>query len=185
LTTGVGYRQWFTINVPDADDFVSLFRSHGLRITPQRHQVFRVLAGNHSHPTAEAVWAAVRREQPAISLKTVYETLHELVKLGAVRRLDLDPGASRFDPNVSTHHHFVCRTCGRMADLEAAAGPQPSFPVAPGYEVESAEVTFWGRCPDCVAAGPGPSAARGGGVRSGDRGTHSTSGRPRSTRGTK
>src|SRR5581483_2528390 len=41
LTTGVGYRQWFTINMPDADDFVSLFRSHGLRITPQRHQVFR------------------------------------------------------------------------------------------------------------------------------------------------
>jgi Fe2+ or Zn2+ uptake regulation protein len=171
--------------VPEVDEFVTLFRSRGLRITPQRHQVFRVLAGNHSHPTAEAIWAAVRQEQPAISLKTVYETLHELARLGAVRRLDLDPGASRFDPNISAHHHFLCRACGRMADLDAPAGEVPllSLPQGMGYEVDAAEVTFWGRCPECVAAGRRPSDGPG-------RRRHEAfdsdpaSGQPRSARGT-
>jgi len=142
-----------------AEELVDLFRARGLRITPQRQEIFRVLAGNDAHPTAEAVWAAVRREQPGISLKTVYETLHELVELGEIQRVNLEPGASRFDPNVSAHHHLVCRTCGRMADVDFAAGESPRLraPDDKGYAIEEAEIIYWGRCPECVAAASGPA----------------------------
>ncbi len=136
----------------DVEELVGLFRSRGLRITPQRRQIFRVLVGKDDHPTAEAVWAAVREEQPAISLKTVYETLHELVASGGIQQLHLEPGASRFDLNVSTHRHLICRTCARLVDIETPAGDTPRLMVASdsGYEIDEAEVIYWGRCPDCV-----------------------------------
>jgi Fur family transcriptional regulator, stress-responsive regulator len=141
----------------DVEELVDLFRSRGLRITPQRQQIFRVLGGSNDHPTAETVWAAVREEQPAISLKTVYETLHELVEIGEVQQVDLVAGASRFDPNVSAHHHLICRMCRRMVDIDSAVGEIPSLTAAEvsGYEIDEAEVVYWGRCPECVAASGG------------------------------
>ena len=141
----------------DVEDLVGLFRARGLRITPQRQQIFRFLAGNGDHPTAEAVWAAVREEQPAISLKTVYETLHELVRVGVIQQVHLEPGASRFDPNVSPHHHLICQTCGRMIDVDCTLGDASCLRAAgdSGYEIDEAEVIYWGRCRECVAAASG------------------------------
>ena len=140
--------------VREIDELEDLFRSRGLRITPQRQQIFRVLARTSSHPTAEAVWLAVREEQPAISLKTVYETLHELVEIGEVQQVDLGPGASRFDTNVSGHHHLICRTCSRIDDVDLASADTPRLtaPNDSGYEIHEAEVIYWGRCPECLAA---------------------------------
>ena len=57
---------------------------------------------------------------PNVSLKTVYQTLNDLAELGEITALDLGTGAARFDPNVeSTHHHLVCRSCGKVRDVEA------------------------------------------------------------------
>ncbi|HWO74219.1 MAG TPA: transcriptional repressor [Dehalococcoidia bacterium] len=139
-----------------AEELLNLFRSRGLRITPQRQEIFRVLAGNDTHPTAEAVWAEARKAQPSISLKTVYETLHELVSIGEIQRVNLEAGASRFDPNVSAHHHLICRTCGRMVDVACLADDTPCLraPYDSGYEIEEAEIVYWGRCPECAATSP-------------------------------
>ena len=114
--------------------------------------IFEVLTDNHLHPTAERIWFAVREQMPTISLKTVYETLHELVAFGEIQQIDVGTGASRFDPNISAHHHLVCRSCGKIRDLHA----DYSFLAPPDgqdqeFAVSNAEVVFRGLCKDCTS----------------------------------
>ncbi len=128
-----------------------LFRSNGRHVTPQRQSIFRALQGDVTHPTAEAVFDTVRNEMETISLKTVYQTLHDLAELGEIATLDVGTGAVRFDPNVERpHHHLVCRGCGSVRDVFVDL-PVPELPPArsQGYDVERAEVVFRGLCGEC------------------------------------
>jgi Fur family transcriptional regulator, stress-responsive regulator len=153
------------------DELTELFRSTGRKVTAQRQCIFRVLQGDVTHPSAEVVHAAASQEMETISLKTVYQTLHDLAELGEIASLDVGTGMTRFDPNVDDpHHHLVCRECGSVRDL-VAPFPELQIPKGAdlGFEVGSAEIVFRGLCPDCR-----PSAA---GRR---RPALSTSGRPKS-----
>lgn len=138
------------------DELTELFRASGRKVTAQRQCIFRVLWGNVSHPSAEAVYEVARQEMETISLKTVYQTLYELVDLGEVAVMDVGTGAVRFDPNVDgEHHHLVCRSCGKVRDLYvefAELSVPPGH--AQGYEVGSAEVIFRGLCGGCRGSRP-------------------------------
>lgn len=122
------------------------FRSTGRKLTPQRGAVIDALAGNETHPTAEAVYAEVTRRLPNVSLRTVYQALNELVALGEVRALDLGTGAARFDPNVDPHHHLLCERCGLVRDVYTDVVPTPP---AADFTVERADVVFRGTCQTC------------------------------------
>jgi Fe2+ or Zn2+ uptake regulation protein len=102
---------------PDA--LTEVFRGQGLKVTPQRQCIFRALHGNEQHPTADAVFDLVRAEMPTISLRTVYQTLNDLAAMGEVTPIDLGTGSTRFDPNLSDHHHLVCDRCGAVHDIAA------------------------------------------------------------------
>ena len=134
------------------DELTDLFRSTGRKVTPQRQCIFSVLYGDVTHPTAEAVHAAATDRMPTISLKTVYQTLHDLSELGEIATLDLGTGTARFDPNVDdVHHHLVCRECGKVRDLDLDF-PDVRIPAGSelGFEVGSAEIVFRGRCHECA-----------------------------------
>jgi Fe2+ or Zn2+ uptake regulation protein len=137
---------------------VELFRRRGLKVTPQRECIFAVLAGAETHPTAEAVYAEARKKMPTMSLKTVYQTLHDLAELGELQRLDLGTGASRFDPNVSVHHHLVCVSCGQVHDIQADYS-SINIPAGMdhGFTIGGAEVVFRGRCPACLSSAASPA----------------------------
>jgi Fe2+ or Zn2+ uptake regulation protein len=134
---------------PDA--LTDLFRAHGRKITAQRQCIFEALEGDVTHPSAERVYEKVRRDMPNVSLKTVYHTLNDLADLGAIAVLDVGTGSARFDPNVeTTHHHLVCRACGKVRDVAADfPGLRVSRRATQGFEVDSAEVVFRGLCDDC------------------------------------
>src|SRR5262245_1757017 len=101
-----------------SDELTALFRERGFRVTPQRQAIFRLLHGNDNHPTVESLFERARTEMPTISLKTVYQTVHDLEALDEVQVLDLGTGSLRVDPNVEDdHHHLVCTECGRVRDL--------------------------------------------------------------------
>jgi Fe2+ or Zn2+ uptake regulation protein len=113
------------------------------------------LQGDETHPSAEAIHAAAVLEMETISLKTVYQTLHDLSELGEIAALDVGTGRTRFDPNVDDpHHHLVCRGCGSVRDL-VVDFPGLAVPKGAdlGYELGTAEVIFRGLCPDCRKAG--------------------------------
>ena len=134
-------------------ELTQLFRASGRKMTPQREAVFRVLDRNDDHPTAESVHAAVTREMPSVSLRTVYQVLNDLAAMGELAVLDLGTGAARFDPNVDAqHHHLVCTRCGKVRDLHADFGSVRVPPGAEqGFSVDSAEVVFRGVCDACTS----------------------------------
>jgi Fe2+ or Zn2+ uptake regulation protein len=130
-------------------ELTELFRTRGLKVTPQRQTIFRLLHGSEVHPTAEAVFAAARAEMPMISLRTVYQTLNDLEKMGEIQQLDVGTGSSRFDPNTDAHHHLVCESCGMVRDLYADFEVAVPRGRAKGFTVKNAEVVFRGLCSNC------------------------------------
>src|SRR3984957_17802854 len=132
-------------------ELTDLFRAHGRKITAQRQFIFRALEGDVAHPSAERVHERVRHDMPNVSLKTVYQTLNDLADLGAITMLDVGTGSTRFDPNVeTTHHHLVCRSCGKVRDVAADfPGLTVSRRATHGFEAHRGEVVFRGLCDEC------------------------------------
>jgi Fe2+ or Zn2+ uptake regulation protein len=122
-------------------------------MTPQRQRIFEVLDAAEGHPTVEQVYEVVVSEMPAISVKTVYQTVHELEALGEISLLDLGLGSFRIDKNVTgePHHHLVCRRCGEVRDLAVAFADLDLDPAdAQGFVVGPPEIVFRGLCPSCA-----------------------------------
>ncbi|MCU1453188.1 MAG: hypothetical protein JWN46_1334 [Acidimicrobiales bacterium] len=142
-------------DVKSPAELTDLFRAQGLKVTPQRQAIFRILHESEVHPSAEAVHAEVTRELPMVSLRTVYQTLNDLAAMGELVQLDLGTGAARFDPTLTPHHHLVCDGCGRVTDLEVDF-PDVSVPATlhRGFTVSSTQIVFRGRCDACAAAVP-------------------------------
>ena len=153
ISTAFVYRQSLSIRfnaVRAPAELTELFREQGLRVTPQRQCIFRLLEGNDCHPTAEWVYQQARAEMPTISLKTVYQTLNDLAAMGEIQALDLGTGSARFDPNVGAHHHLVCDRCARTRDVNLdASGLRLPARDRGDFVVESAEIVFRGVCKDC------------------------------------
>jgi len=136
-----------------AADPSALLRQRGIQVTAQRLAVLRAVA-RRPHITADAVADIVRSEIGAISLQSVYDALAVLVAEGLIRRIQPAGSAARFEDRVGdNHHHLICRLCGRVVDVDCAAGSAPCLTAADdrGYEIDEAEVAYWGRCPDCLA----------------------------------
>lgn len=130
---------------------VELLRRHGLQVTAQRVAVLAAVA-DHPHATADVVAEAVRDEIGTISRQAVYNVLGALVEAGLLRRIQPAGSPARFEDRVGdNHHHLICRSCGRMVDVDCAVGARPCLEAADdrGFEIDEAEVVFWGRCPDC------------------------------------
>jgi Fe2+ or Zn2+ uptake regulation protein len=136
------------------EQLTARFRACGLRVTPQRQAIFRLLDGNVEHPTVESLYEAARSEMPTISLKTVYQTVHDLEDLGEVQLLDVGTGSVRVDPNVEhAHHHMICTQCGRVRDvLVDVADLRIPARERQGFSVADVQVHFRGVCADCADA---------------------------------
>ena len=135
----------------DTDTLTTIFREQGLRVTPQRQAIFRLLEGDDSHPTVESLFDRARADMPTISLKTVYQTVHDLEALGEVRVLDLGTGSVRVDPNVEDdHHHLLCTACGRVRDLPVDfTGLHVPKRFRRDFTIDDVQVIFRGRCEQC------------------------------------
>jgi Fe2+ or Zn2+ uptake regulation protein len=135
----------------DPDALTDTFRQRGLKITPQRQSIFRILHRTGGHLTAESVYRQARAEMPTISLKTVYDTLHSLASLGEIQTLDLGTGSTLFDATTRPHHHLVCTSCRRTEDVDFDLGAlHPSE--QHGFVIQNTEVVARGLCPDCARA---------------------------------
>jgi Fe2+ or Zn2+ uptake regulation protein len=125
-----------------------------MNVTAQRLAVLRAVS-DRPHSTADDIYHVVRAEIGAISRQAVYDALAALSDRGILRRIQPAGSPARYEDRVAdNHHHLICRTCSRMVDVDCAVGDTPCLRAADdwGYEVDEAEVIYWGRCPECVAA---------------------------------
>jgi Fur family ferric uptake transcriptional regulator len=130
-----------------------LLQQAGLRVTAPRVAVLRVLA-DRPHAAADAVTGAVRSELGAVSTQAVYDVLRVCSEAGIVRRIEPAGSPARYELRVGdNHHHMVCRVCGTVGDVDCAVGEAPCLEPSEflGFEVDEAEVVFWGICPGCQA----------------------------------
>ncbi|HEY2434682.1 MAG TPA: Fur family transcriptional regulator [Vicinamibacterales bacterium] len=134
-----------------SDSAAGLLRQRGIQVTAQRLAVLRAVSG-HPHVTADRVAGIVRGEIGAISLQSVYDALTLLAAEGLIRRIQPAGSPARFEDRVGdNHHHLICRVCGRVVDVDCAVGSAPCLTAVhdKGYEIDEAEIAYWGRCPDC------------------------------------
>jgi Fur family transcriptional regulator, stress-responsive regulator len=143
------------------DDGATLLRRHGLQVTVQRLAVLRAVS-DRPHSTADDIDKVVRAEIGAVSRQAVYDALGILTDKGLLRRIQPAGSPARYEDRVGdNHHHLICRVCGRMVDVNCAVDYTPCLTADDdsGFEIDEAEVIYWGRCPDCVAATFVPSAS--------------------------
>ena len=134
-------------------DTAVLLRQHGLHATTQRQAVLRAVA-IRPHSTADDIDTLVRAELGTVSRQAVYDALGALTDKSLLRRIQPAGSPARYEERVGdNHHHLICRDCRRMVDVDCAVGDTPCLTAADdsGYEIDEAEVIYWGRCPRCVA----------------------------------
>jgi Fur family ferric uptake transcriptional regulator len=144
--------------VSSASDFQQMLRDVSLRVTRPR---VAVLTAVHAHPHADtdSIIRAVREELPDVSHQAVYDSLSTLTSAGLVRRIQPSGSVARYESRVGdNHHHVVCRSCGSIADVDCAVGEAPCLAASDddgslaGFEIDEAEVIYWGLCPNCSTA---------------------------------
>ena len=136
-----------------APDPVQLLREAGLRVTKPRTAVLAAVYAN-PHTDTESVIRAVRAGLADVSHQTVYDSLHALTTAGLLRRIQPSGSVARYESRVGdNHHHAVCRSCGAITDVDCAAGEAPCLEARHdgGFEIDEAEVIYWGRCPACLS----------------------------------
>jgi Fur family transcriptional regulator, stress-responsive regulator len=137
-------------------------RAAGLRVTSARLAILQaVRAGDH--PGADEVTRVVRERLGHVTIQAVYEALGAFAAAGLIRRIEPAGSPARYEGRVGdNHHHIVCRSCGAITDVDCVVGRAPCLePVKNhGFDIDEAEVIFWGLCDQCQPVSPpaGPQA---------------------------
>ena len=133
------------------DDVAQLLRDQGLQVTAQRLAILRAVA-SRPHATADELIDDVRGDLGSISRQAVYGALNVLVENNLLRRIQPAGSPARYEDRVGdNHHHLICRGCGMTFDIDCAVGETPCLVASDdhGFEIDEAEVIYWGRCPAC------------------------------------
>ncbi|MGO4203903.1 Fur family transcriptional regulator [Rhodococcus sp. TAF43] len=129
----------------------TLLREAGLRVTAPRVAVLNAVAAN-PHSDAEEIAAEVRRQLGTVSTQGVYDVLGACVRAGLLRRIEPAGSPARYETRAAdNHHHLVCRSCGTVVDVDCVVGHAPCLEPSNdhGFEIDEAEVVFWGLCGGC------------------------------------
>ena len=117
----------------------------------QRDALLKLLQSTRAHPTADWLYAELRKEFPNISLGTVYRNLALLADNGIIKKITTGSGKEHFDGFTQKHYHFVCRECDSVCDVDlpAAQGLNDEVSKSLGVKVDSHSLVFYGICSSC------------------------------------
>ncbi len=134
------------------EKLTTVLRKHGMKITPQRLMIFKVLEKNTSHPSAEEVYNKVKKIYPTVSFTTIYKTLETLRNIGEIKELIIDEHRKHYDPNIDIHHHYICSHCKKIVDIFEDFSPYIKLPdsLRTDYTVTGFQISFQGVCKECA-----------------------------------
>ena len=134
------------------DEFEKVCKTKGLRVTHQRTEIFKALLKHTNHPTVETVFQQVRRHLKTISLDTVYRTIATFEEYGLLKRVAHIDSTTRFDINISNHHHLICTQCHKIEDFYWADFDKmkPPKSISQWGQVEVKNVVMNGLCSSCI-----------------------------------
>lgn len=135
-----------------SENLIDKFRSKSYKITPQRLGIFKILENNLEHPSAEDIFAKIKKTYPTISFTTVYKTLDILERMGEILKITIDDERKHYDPNTETHHHIICTECNKISDVDAdSVSPQLSDEILEEFTPVRYHVSFYGTCKNCLS----------------------------------
>jgi Fe2+ or Zn2+ uptake regulation protein len=146
---------------PATEELTEGIRGAGLKVTEPRIAVLKAL-DEKPHADAETVFSEVRQILPGTSLQAVYGVLAALTGAGLLRKIEPAGSSARYERRTGdNHHHLVCTECSAIQDVDCVVGEAPCLIPSEnrGYAIHTAEVTFWGLCPDCQQAQSTPSTS--------------------------
>lgn len=123
-----------------------------MRNTKQREIVLDAVLTSKDHPSADQVYERIHVDHPHISRATVYRNLNLLAETGKIRHLAMPgSGSDRYDWRLEDHSHLVCKSCGRVMDIDSASDPKADHAIARkyGYHGVHHVLIFSGICPQC------------------------------------
>jgi len=129
--------------------YVELLKNNDLKITHQRLEILKYLYIHRTHPTAEEIYSELKKKNPALSKTTIYNALETLQKHGLVQNLTICGSEQRYDFKDDMHHHFLCKNCGEILDIEIAC-PNLDKMLEQGHKVEEVHGYFKGICKKCL-----------------------------------
>ncbi|MCX7914265.1 MAG: transcriptional repressor [Thermodesulfovibrionales bacterium] len=118
-------------------------------MTPQRMAILNYLKDNKDHPAVEDIYKSIITQFPTISLATVYKNLEMLKNLGMLKELSIGQDKKHFDPNVSPHHHLICKECKKIVDIDVKFDLNIPEHSKKGFEIIGSHIEFYGICPEC------------------------------------
>lgn len=142
-----------SIGVLDVKTYIELLRDHDLKLTQQRLEILRYLELHQTHPTADDIYQALVSKYPSLSKTTVYNTLETLTNAGIIQRLTICPTEHRYDFHRQMHHHFICKECGQIFDLQFRCPNVDAIRkdiMKHGHQIDEVHGYFKGICKDCL-----------------------------------
>lgn len=131
------------------DKYVDILRNNDLKVTPQRLEILRYLDTHRNHPTADAIYSELKESNPSLSKTTVYNTLQHLAEHGLVIILTISGSESMYDSVINPHHHFLCKSCGKIIDIDIEC-PNAKKIEAGGHRIDEVHGYFKGVCKSCL-----------------------------------
>lgn len=135
--------------VTKLERYLKILKDHHLKITPQRLAVLQYLDAHHTHPTVEEIYHTLKKKTPSLSKTTVYNTLEILNNHHIIHAISITGHERRYDLKKEIHHHFLCRKCGTIKDIDLTC-PNIKKIQQLGYTIEELHGYFKGLCPDCT-----------------------------------
>jgi Fe2+ or Zn2+ uptake regulation protein len=134
--------------VTAVDQYLQILKDNHLKVTPQRLSILKYLDTHHTHPTVEEIYNVLKKKNPSLSKTTVYNTLEILKNHHIIHAISITGHEQRYDLRKEIHHHFLCRTCGTIQDIDLKC-PNIKQIQNLGYQIEEMHGYFKGLCPDC------------------------------------
>lgn len=133
-------------------EFIHRCREVGLKVTPQRLEIYKEIVKLKTHPSTETIYNNIKKLLPNISFDTVNRTLLTFVEMGLVEVVEYSGDVRRFDPNTKKHHHFRCRKCGSIIDFFCEQYDNLNAPqeLKEGFLIEKIRVIIEGICEKCL-----------------------------------
>ena len=131
------------------EKYVNILKNKSIKITSQRLEILKFLDMNRNHPTAEQIYLKLKEKNPSLSKTTVYNSLETLNKNNIIQVINIDGNTSRYDIKKDLHHHFICKKCGRIKDIDISC-PNINRIIENGYRIDEVHGYFKGICDDCI-----------------------------------
>ena len=131
------------------ENYVDLLKKHELKVTPQRLEILKYLDNHKTHPTANEIYKSLKKKNPSLSKTTVYNSLDTLIKNKIIQELSISKSELRYDFKEAMHHHFLCKSCGKILDIDVEC-PNLGKMLKGKHRIEEVHGYFKGICYECL-----------------------------------